>query len=160
MNVKATIDFEMKIEGETDYISNKDKRNVSLILGVEAIFKIKINEALYFEEELAILEFYKSLCEWKVRIKENEVLPFHYFSVEYDNYEDGAILSLIPFSNKARVKSIWAKSSVYNVFDLDYIVNEFLALEKKIKEDIESYFKIDLGKFIKHIPYSVTGRYI
>lgn len=129
-------------------------------MGVEAIFKIRINGALYFEEDLAILEFYKSLYEWKGRIKENEVLPFHYYSIEYDNYEDGAILSLIPFSNKARVKSIWAKSSVYNVFDLDYIVNEFLALEKKIKEDIESYFKIDLGKFIKHIPYSVTGRSI
>ena len=158
MIVNATINFEIIILGETDSISNKDNRNVSLILGVEAIFKIKINDELYFEEELAILEFYKSLYVWKGRIKENEVLPFHYYSIEYDNYEDGAILSLIPFSNKARVKTIWAKSSVYNVFDLEYIVNEFLTLEKKLKEDIESYFKIDLRKFIKHIPYSVTGR--
>ncbi|WP_409369042.1 hypothetical protein [Lysinibacillus sp. 38-6] len=158
MCVNTKINFELIFLGESEYISNKNKRDVPIILGVEAIFKIRINGALYFEEELAILEFYKSLYEWKGRIKENEVLPFHYYSIEYDNYEDGAILSLIPFSNKARVKSIWAKSSVYNVFDLDYIVNEFLALEKKIKEDIESYFKIDLGKFIKHIPYSVTGR--
>jgi len=158
MNEYTTIDFEMMISGEPDYISNKDNRNVSCLLSVDAILQIQINEALYFEEELAILEFYKSLYVWKGRIKENEVLPFHYYSIEYDNYEDGAILSVIPFSNKARVKSIWAKSNVYNVFDLDYIVNEFLALEKKIKEDIESYFKIDLGKFIKHIPYSVTGR--
>jgi len=158
MNEYTTIGFEMMISGEPDYISNKDNRNVSCLLSVGAILQIQINEALYFEEELAILEFYKSLYEWKVRIKENEVPPLHYYSIEYDNYEDGAILSLIPFSTKARVKSIWAKSSVYNVFDLDYIVNEFLSLEKKLKEDIESYFKIDLGKFIKHIPYSVTGR--
>ncbi|MFJ7406451.1 MULTISPECIES: hypothetical protein [unclassified Lysinibacillus] len=153
-----SIHFELEILSESDSISNKDKRNVSLILGVEANFKIKINEALYFEEELAFLEFYKSLYVWKEKLKEDGRLEFHYFSIEYDNYDDGAVLSLIPFSNKARVTSIWAKSNVYNVFDLDYIVNEFLALEKKLKEDIESYFNIELGKFIKHIPYSVTGR--
>lgn len=156
--VSSKIKFEYEFLSESDSISNKDKRNVSLILGVEANFKIKINEALYFEEELAFLEFYKSLYVWKEKLKKDGRLEFHYFSIEYDNYEDGAILSLIPFSNKARVKSIWAKSSVYNVFDLDYIVNAFLALEKKLKEDIESYFNIDLRKFIKHIPYSVTGR--
>ncbi|MEK5333185.1 MULTISPECIES: DUF7878 domain-containing protein [unclassified Lysinibacillus] len=152
--ISSKIKFEYEFLSESDAISNKDKRNVSLILGVEAIFKIKINEALYFEEELAFLEFYKSLYVWKERIKEIERLDFHYYSVEYDDYKDGAIISLIPFSNKARLKSIWAKSNVYNVFDLDYIVNEFLVLEKKLKEDIESYFNIELGKFIKHIPYS------
>ncbi|MFJ7667048.1 hypothetical protein ACIQXI_08060 [Lysinibacillus sp. NPDC097195] len=155
MNAHTAIDFEVKISGEPDYISNKDNRNVSCILSVDAILQIQMNDELYFEEELALLEFYKSLYVWKEKLKEDARLEFHYFSIEYDNYEDGAILSLIPFSNKARVKSIWAKSSVYNVFDLDYIVNAFLALEKKLKEDIESYFKIDLGKFIKHIPYSV-----
>ncbi len=153
-DISSKIKFEYEFLSESDAISNKDKRNVSLILGVEAIFKIKINEALYFEEELAFLEFYKSLYVWKERIKEIERLDFHYYSVEYDDYKDGAIISLIPFSNKARLKSIWAKSNVYNVFDLDYIVNEFLVLEKKLKEDIESYFNIELGKFIKHIPYS------
>lgn len=152
-----SIHFELDILSESGAISNKDQRNVSLILSVEAILQIQINDVIYFEEELAILEFYKSLFLWKKRIKENELLAFHYYSVEYDEYDDGAIISLIPFSNKARVKSIWAKSNIYNVFDLDYIVNEFLALEKKLKEDIETYFNIELGKFIKHIPYSTKG---
>lgn len=153
-SISSKIKFEYEFLSESDAISNKDKRNVSLILGVEANFKIKINEALYFEEELAFFEFYKSLYVWKEKLKEDGRLEFHYYSVEYD---DGAIISLIPFSNKARVKSIWSKSNIYNVFDLDYIVNEFLALEKKLKEDIETYFNIELGKFIKHIPYNTKG---
>lgn len=153
-SISSKIKFEYEFLSESDAISNKDKRNVSLILGVEANFKIKINEALYFEEELAFFEFYKSLYVWKEKLKEDGRLEFHYYSVEYD---DGAIISLIPFSNKAWVKSIWSKSNIYNVFDLDYIVNEFLALEKKLKEDIETYFNIELGKFIKHIPYNTKG---
>ncbi|MGE7839730.1 hypothetical protein ACQKNX_02955 [Lysinibacillus sp. NPDC093712] len=92
-----SIHFEFEILSEAVAISNKDQRNVSLILGVEAIIKIKINEAIYFEEELAFLEFYKPLYVWKERIKEIERLDFHYYSVEYDDYKDGAIISLIPY---------------------------------------------------------------
>lgn len=156
-SISGKIKFEYNFVSESDYISNKNKRNVPLILGVEAIFKIKINEELYFEAELAILEFYKSLFRWKEKMKEGEVLEFHYYSVEHADYDDGSIISLIPFSDKARVKSIWGKSNIYNVFDLTYIVNEFLILEQKMKEDIESYFNIELKKIIKHIPYTTNS---
>lgn len=149
--------FEYDFVNEPAYISNKNKRNVPLILGVEAIFRIKMNDELYFEEELAILEFYKSLFRWKEKVKENEVPEFHYYSVEYADYDDGSIISLIPFSDKARVKSIWGESNIYNVFDLTYIVNEFLVLEQKMREDIERHFNIELKQFIKHIPYSTSG---
>ncbi|MFJ5763975.1 hypothetical protein ACIP9C_01350 [Lysinibacillus sp. NPDC093210] len=101
-SISSKIKFEYEFLSESDAISNKDKGNVSLILGVEAIFKIKINEALYFEEELAFFEFYKSLYVWKEKLKENGRLNFHYYSVEYDEYEEGSIISMIPFFNKAR----------------------------------------------------------
>ncbi len=83
----------------------------------------------------------------------------HYYTVEYADYEDGAILSLIPFSNKARVKSIWAEKDIYNVFDLDYIVNEFVQLEENLRRDIEDYFGIKLKGFIKHIPIHIADIY-
>lgn len=83
----------------------------------------------------------------------------HYYTVEYADYEDGAILSLIPFSNKARVKSIWAEKDIYNVFDLDYIVNEFVQLEENLRRDIEDYFGIKLKSFIKHIPIHIVDIY-
>ena len=52
----------------------------------------------------------------------------------------------MPFSNKARLKSIWAEKDLYNIFDLNYIV------EEDLKRDIEDYFEIELEKFIKYIP--------
>jgi len=45
MNEYTTIDFEMMISGEPDYISNKDNRNVSCLLSVDAILQIQINGA-------------------------------------------------------------------------------------------------------------------
>src|SRR5690606_40734589 len=89
---------------------------------------------------------------FRSRVTDEHIPEFHYYTIEYDDYEDGAILSLIPFSNKARVKSIWAEQDLYNVFDLDYIVREFIQLEQNLKRDIENYFGIELKKFIKHIP--------
>lgn len=136
-SVPGKIGFEYEFLSEPDCISNKDRRNVPLILGVEAIFKININEELYFEASFAILEFYKSLFRWKERVKGNEVPEFHYYSIEHADYDDGSIVSLLPLFDRASVKSIWGKSDIYNVFDLAYIVNEFLVLEQKMKEDIE-----------------------
>lgn len=156
-SIPSKIRFEYEYISEADCISYKNKKNVPLILGVEAIFRIKINEELYFEAELPILEFYKSLFKWKEKNKENEIPEFHYYSIEYADYDEGSIISLIPFSNKARVKSIWGNCNIYNVFDLIYIVNEFLVLEQKMKEDIERYFNIKLKDFIKHIPYSTNS---
>jgi hypothetical protein len=77
---------------------------------------------------------------------------FYYYTLEFDEYEDGAILSIIPFGDSARLKSIWAEQELYNVFDLGYLVRAFLTLEKDLKRDMEAYFSIKLDKFIKHIP--------
>ncbi|ASS90696.1 MAG: hypothetical protein C6W58_11880 [Bacillaceae bacterium] len=151
-SISSKITFEYNFVVDNGIISNKDKRDVPTILAVEATLTIKINNELYFETELAILEFYKALYEWKNRVTDEHIPEFHYYTIEYDDYEDGAILSLIPFSNKARVKSIWAEQNLYNVFDLDYIVREFIQLEQNLKRDIENYFGIELKKFIKHIP--------
>lgn len=153
--ISSKISFEYNFVNDKGTISNKHKRDVSTILSVDATFTIKINNELYFETELAILEFYKSLYSWKKEITTDNIPEFHYYTIEYADYEDGAILSLIPFSNKARVKSIWAEQDLYNVFDLDYIVKEFTILEENLKRDIEEYFEIKLKDFIKHIPVHI-----
>lgn len=135
-----------------DSITNKDQRNVAEILSVDATLTITIGGELYFETELAILEFYKALWKWKRSVTDEHIPAFHYYTVEYDDYEDGAILSLIPFGSKARVTSIWAEQPLDNVFDVNKIVPTFLQLETDLKRAIEQHFNIDLTKFLKHIP--------
>lgn len=156
MEIICKINFEYNFVVDKGIISNKHNRDVPSILAVDATFTIKINNELYFETELAILEFYASLYSWKEQITKDHIPEFHYYTIEYAEYEDGAILSLIPFSNKARVKSIWAEQDLYNVFDLEYIVKEFILLEENLKRDIEGYFGIKLKKFINHIPIMIV----
>lgn len=151
-SISRKINFDYNFISDKKTISNKDKRNIAAILAVEATLTIRINAELYFETEIAILEFYKCLWKWTEQVSVDCIPEFHYYTVEYADYEDGAILSLMPFSNKARLKSIWAEKDLYNIFDLNYIVQEFILLEKNLKRDIEDYFEIELEKFIKYIP--------
>ncbi|WP_026907263.1 hypothetical protein [Paucisalibacillus globulus] len=148
-----TIHFEYKFTSDKAIFSNKKSRDVPAILAVDALFSIYINEKIYFQAELPILEFYKSLFRWKEKFTENNVPQFRYYTIEYDEYDDGAILSLVPFSNKARLKSIWAEVDNDYVFDLDYIITEFINLEQKLMDDIEAFYDIKLNEFITHIPY-------
>lgn len=151
------IKMEYQFTSDKDAISDKQRKDVSAILDVSARFKIFINDDLYFDqEEFPILEFYKYLYNWKKAMNQSKrAQEFHYYTLEFDEYEDGAILSIIPFGASARLKSIWAEQELYNVFDLDYLIRAFLTLEKDLKRDIETFFHIKLEKFIKHIPAAV-----
>ena len=146
------IQFIYNFVSANDSITNKDQRNVAKILSVDATLTIMIGGELYFETELAILEFYKALWQWKQSVTDDKTPIFHYYTVEYADYEDGAILSLIPFGSKARVTSIWAEQPLENVFDVNKIVSAFLQLETDLKHAIEQHFNIDLSKFLNHIP--------
>ncbi|RFA32321.1 hypothetical protein CAI16_18410 [Virgibacillus dokdonensis] len=150
------IHFESHFVSDKGIISNKDRSDVPAILSVDAMFSIKMNHILYFEAELPILEFYKSLYTWKERITKDCIPEFHYYSIEHDE-EEGAILSVLPFSNKARLESIWSEADIDNVLDLHYIVHELLTLESRLGNDIEKYYNIRLKYFMKHIPYSLTS---
>ena len=145
------IDFDL--ECDRTMISNRNRRDAAAILSVDALCTITINHQLYFKAELAIFEFYKTLYMWKQQVKEDKLRPFHYYTIEYDEYEDGAILSLIPYSSKARLTTIWEEQPIYNMFELDDIVNYFFLMERRLKQQIETYFDIQLDRFVKHIPY-------
>lgn len=154
-SLSSQVKFTYEFTSEKDCISYKKRKEVNSILNVSARFIILINNEVYFDqEEFPILEFYKYLYNWvNANKKYNIIQEFHYYSLEFDEYDEGAIVSLIPFhKNMARLKSIWAEQELYNVFDLHYIVNELTALEKRLKRDIEEYFDIRLEDFIKHIP--------
>lgn len=155
-NISNQLTITYNFINKEDALSNKDRRNVPAILAVDATLTIKVNDALYFEADLAILEFYKSLFMWTTEITPDYIPEFHYYSVEYADYEQGAILSLVPFSNQARLKTIWPQQELYNVFDIDYIVEELTHLERNLADDLVQYFGITLQSFVKHIPYTKT----
>lgn len=133
-NISNKITFEYNFVSNKEIISNRDKKDVPTILAVEATLTIKINNELYFETELAILEFYKALYKWKEKIKEDYIPEFHYYTIEYDDYEDGAILSFIPFFNSARVKSIWAEQDLYNIFSIRLYCYGIYSIRKSFKK--------------------------
>ncbi|WP_226682931.1 DUF7878 domain-containing protein [Sutcliffiella horikoshii] len=147
------LQFTYQFSNEPHAISNKHSRDVPTILSIDAIFIVKIKGEVYLEAEIAILEFYKALLKWKQEFTCSHIPAFHYYTIEYDDYEDGAILPMLPFADKARITTIWAEVDIYNVFDQSYAVSKLVELEAKLKRDIENYFLIDWEKFVRHIPY-------
>ncbi|WP_010199778.1 DUF7878 domain-containing protein [Bacillus sp. m3-13] len=147
------LQFTYQFINERTAISNTHSRDVPTILSIDATLTVKIINEVYFKADIAILEFYKALLKWKQEVTTSHIPAFHYYSIEYDDYEDGAILSMLPFADKARITTIWAEVDIYNVVDQSYAVSKLMELEAILKSDIENYFQIDLDKFVRHIPY-------
>ncbi len=69
-DVSDKVDIKYHFVVDKGSITNKHKRDVPAILAVDASLSIRINGELYFETELAILEFYGALHSWKKEITE------------------------------------------------------------------------------------------
>lgn len=135
-------------------ISNASAKDIPTILSIEANVKIIIDHALYLETSLSIFEFYKSLYRWKRQVTPSFIPAFYYYSVEFDHDEEGAIVSMVPFTDQGRIQSIWGDERMNTVFPLDTLVTCLTDLERQLRFDLEAYFDIQLDAFIRHIPYS------
>jgi hypothetical protein len=149
------LQFTYQFINEPTAITNKHNRDVPTILSIDATLTVIIKGEVYLEAEIAILEFYKALLKWKQEVTTSHIPAFYYYTIEHDDCEEGegAILSMLPFADKARITTIWAEVDSYNVFDQPYAVSKLMELEARLKRDIENYFHIDLEKFVRNIPY-------
>lgn len=148
--IRCTYDF----LNSPNAISNSSARDIPTILSIEANVKIIIDQALYLETSIAIFEFYKSLYRWKRQVTSIFIPAFSYYSVEFDHDEEGAIVSMVPFTDQGRIQSIWGDERMNTVFPLDTLVTCLSDLERQLRFDLEAYFDIQLDAFIRHIPYS------
>lgn len=155
-NLSRKINFNYKFLVEKHFFTTAKEIDIPLLLSVDADFKIFINDELYFDEPIAIFEFYYVLYKWKVaNANTKEIQSFNYYSIEYDEsvYADGAIISVLPNANTAQVKILWEKNNLNNLFDLNYIVEKFIKLEKDLRENLETYFGIDIFELLKKASY-------
>ena len=154
-NLSYKVEFNYKFLTEKDLFSTAKEIDIPLILRVEADFKIFINEELYFEEPISILEFYYVLYKWKISNTGKRIRNFIYYSIDYDEsvYEEGAVISLLLENETAQVKTIFEKASVNTTFELRYAVEQFMILEDDLRRDLSEYFNYDVIDLLEKASY-------
>jgi hypothetical protein len=146
-----SVEFEYEFTTDKGSIPFDLRNSPAVALRVEGILTIKINNDIYFQSDIALLEFYLYLLKWVQTNKKGGVVQeFKYYSLEFD--EDEAIISLLPFGNKARLASIWEVNKLYNVFELNYIVQKLTQLTNRLGKDIENHFELQMNTFIGKVP--------
>ncbi|MEM5018433.1 hypothetical protein WKH31_19270 [Metabacillus indicus] len=145
-----SLEFTYEFTSDSHCIPDCLKTDASTALRIEGLLTIKINGQIYFKADLALLEFYLYLNAWsKKNKKTRSINEFHYYSMEFD---EGAILSLLPFGQKARLASIWEEEQMYNVFDLSYVSEKLIDLMDCLEKDIEEYYGLKIKSFIGKVP--------
>ena len=146
-----SVEFEYEFTTDKGSIPFDLRNSPAVALRVEGILTIKISNDTYFQSDIALLEFYLYLLKWVQTNKKGGVVQeFKYYSLEFD--EDEAIISLFPFGNKARLASIWEVNKLYNVFELNYIVQKLTQLTNRLGKDIENHFELQMNTFIGKVP--------
>lgn len=116
---------------------------------MDGLFQILINDILYFEEEIAILEFFMNIDRW-IENSKNTITDFNYSSIEYE--EKDPLISVLIQENDAYLEVLWKEQALDNKFNLEYLFQEFISLRNRLKIDLENYYNIDVNFYKDKLP--------
>lgn len=92
---------------------NDIQRVASAASVFQGIFIIKIDDIIFFSEDIPLLEFYLYLERWQRKsfISNKEWDNFEYYSLEYE--EEKSILEIRRYhKTKASIRSVWKKTMI------------------------------------------------
>lgn len=122
------------------------------VFQVEGIFIIKIDDIVWFYEDIPLLELYLYLERWQRKsfVSNKEWDNFEYYSLEYE--EKKPILEIKRYhKTKSKIRSVW-KKQIGPVLDAEIVGKELNCLCNRLGKDIEQHFEILLKTYINRVP--------
>ncbi|UTH14710.1 DUF7878 domain-containing protein [Macrococcus equipercicus] len=132
-------------------LSFSEKMNVANLYLIEGILVIKLGNKIYFEENVALLEFWILLDRWIKNIETHNISSFKYYTLELD--ENIPLFSLIPYKDKFLIEVIEIKEKVENLLPQDKVIEEFKKVHLNLSNDIQSHYGIFIEDYLDKVPF-------
>jgi hypothetical protein len=142
--------FSYKFNGNRDDIPKGEEQNPATVFLVDGNLSIKIDNVLYFSEDIALFEFYLYLDRWMNELSLQLEKNYNYFSIEVE--EEDPIISFQYYNSLGRIRSIWETEAMNTVFNASYLTKKLKDLHQKLGEDIKTAYDLNLDVFRKKPP--------
>ncbi|WP_414049731.1 DUF7878 domain-containing protein [Macrococcus animalis] len=143
------------VKSPMDDLSYKKRAKPGNFMALDANLKIKYNDIVYFDEDIAIIEFWLQLNEW---LNESSTDTFQYYSMEVED-EFNPFISIFLIGEFYQLISPWIETEVALVDNKVVMIEKLRQLRDDMKEVIERYIQKDIsiykpnsiGKIVKKI---------
>lgn len=133
-------DFHL-VESPMDQLSDEERAKPGNFMAVDANLKIKYNNTIYFDEDIAIIEFWLQLNDWLNGSSNDE---FQYHTMEVED-EFNPLISISPIGECYKIASPWIESEIALIDNKTEMVKKLIKLRDDMRKVIERYIQKDIS---------------
>lgn len=150
-----SFDFHL-VESPMEQLSYKERAKPSDFLSLDANLKILYNGIVYFDDDIAIIEFWLQLNDW---LNKRDNKGFHYHTMEVED-EFNPLISISPIGEYYQIHSPWVEAEIALIDNQTEMVKRLIMLRDDIKEVIERYIQKDISIYESNSIEKVIKRII
>lgn len=132
-------------------LSFSERMNIANLYLIEGILVIKIGDKVYFEENVALLEFWTLLDRWLKNSESENIPAFRYYTLELD--DNIPLFSLIPYQDKFLIEVIEVKERAGNLLSQDKVIETFKEVHSHLYHDIQNHYGIYIENYLDKVPF-------
>ncbi|WP_133353245.1 hypothetical protein [Macrococcoides bohemicum] len=133
-------DFHL-VESPMDQLSVEERAKPRNFMALDANLKIEYNNTIYFDEDIAIIEFWLQVNDWLNGSSNDE---FQYHTMEVED-EFNPLISISPRGEYYQIHSPWVETEIALIDNQTEMVKRLIMLRDDIKEVIERYIQKDIS---------------
>ncbi|RAI82471.1 hypothetical protein BFS35_001945 [Macrococcoides goetzii] len=133
-------DFHL-VESPMDQLSDEERSKPGNFMALDANLKIKYNNTIYFDEDIAIIEFWLQLNDW---LNKRDYESFHYYTIEVED-EYNPLISISPKDECYQITSPFLESEITLIDYKAGIDKKLLQLRDNMRVVIEQYIQKDIS---------------
>lgn len=144
-NTSSQINISFKLTSDISNIDYKKKKDYSNVYNIQGMLNIRINNELFFSEEIALLEFYIQVKKW-FRSKLDG--SFYYNTIEVED-DDNPLIKFVASSNKYFISSPWGESQIIATARADSLIESIKLFTECFEVELYSKYKLNPKWYIK-----------
>lgn len=133
-------DFHL-VESSMDQLPYKERVKPGNFMALDANLKIKYNNTIYFDEDIAIIEFWLQLNDW---LNKRNYESFHYYTIELED-EFNPLISISPKDECYKITSPWIESEIALIDNKTEMVKKLIKIRDDMRKVIERYIQKDIS---------------
>lgn len=144
-NTSSQINISFKLTSDISNIDYKKKKDYSNVYNIQGMLDIRINNELFFSEEIALLEFYIQVKKW---FRNKLDGSFYYNTIEVED-DDNPLIKFVASDNKYFISSPWGKSQIIVTSSADSLIESIKLFTESFEGELYSKYKLNPKWYIK-----------
>ncbi|WP_233880040.1 DUF7878 domain-containing protein [Virgibacillus halodenitrificans] len=138
-NASSQINISFNFISDISNIDYKKKKDFSNVYNIQGMLNIRIENELFFSEEIALLEFYIQVKKWLSNKFDGS---FYYNTIEVEG-DDNPLIKFVASDNNYFISSPWGQDKVIAKAKAESLIESIKIFTEDFEEELYRTYKLN-----------------